>query len=185
MPPKPQAAVLLIDVQERLFPAMDDREALKSVLLLLLRGAKILGLPILATEQYPKGLGATLLEIKAVLENATILEKTSFSASGAPGFWKELGALDTKFIAVCGIEAHVCVYQTVVDLIEKKYLVSVVENAVSSRFPSDRGIGLRRLSQLGAAMVSAEMFLFEVMGDARHPKFKEISALVKELAPKS
>lgn len=184
MPSKPQAAVLLIDVQERLFSAMENQEALKNALLLLLRGAKILGLPILATEQYPKGLGPTLPEIKAVLENAVILEKTSFSVSGAPDFWKQLGALGTKFVAVCGIETHVCVYQSVVDLIEKKYLVSVVENAVSSRFPTDRSIGLRRLSEIGAALVSVEMFLFEVMGDARHPKFKEISALVKELAPK-
>lgn len=184
MSTKPQAAVVLIDVQERLFPAMEEREALKSALLLLLRGAKILGLPVLATEQYPKGLGSTIPEIKAVLENAAILEKTSFSVSGAPDFWKRLEALGTKFVAVCGIETHVCVYQSVADLIEKKYLVSVVENAVSSRFAADRAIGLRRLSAIGAALVSVEMFLFEVMGDARHPNFKEISALVKELAPK-
>ena len=175
----------MIDVQEKLFPVMRKKEDLQKALLLLLKGAAVLKIPVIATEQYPKGLGPTIPEIREALGNAIILEKTTFSSGGAAGFWEKLNELKVKRVAVCGIETHVCVYQSVRDLIEKKFAVEVVENAVSSRFKTDRKIALKRLASLGAGFVSAEMLLFEAMGDARHPAFKDISALVKQYAAKT
>ncbi len=177
-------AIILIDVQEKLFPAMEKKEALQNALLLLLKGAAVLKIPVIVTEQYPKGLGPTIPEIKEALGNADVLEKTAFSAGGAAGFWEKLKTLNVKHAAVCGIETHVCVYQTVRDLMEKNISVDVVENAVSSRFKTDRKIGLKHLASLGAGFVSVEMILFEAMGDAKHQAFKEISALVKQYAAK-
>jgi nicotinamidase-related amidase len=147
----------------------------------MIRGANILGLPIIATEQYPKALGSTVTELKDVLPaSASIIAKTRFSmiTPEVHDLLKQKSVVSQ--VLLCGIEAHVCMLQTTLDLLESGYEVHIVVDAASSQRTTDRAAGLHRAAQSGAFLVTSEMALFQLMQDATAPKFKEISKLVQE-----
>ncbi len=172
-------ALLVIDIQDKLARVMHDQETLLDKVPRLIQGAQIIGLPIIVTEQYPKGLGTTVQEIVAVLESYDPLEKRVFGCCDDTGFVEMLEQSDCKNILVCGIETHVCIYQTVSQLLDGHYHVEVVADAVDSRTPFDKKIGLERMQNQGACLTTVEMALFELQQVAQGAQFKAISNLVK------
>lgn len=179
---KPDHTVLvLVDVQERLLPVMDKNEALLKNLEALVKGALALELPIIWLEQYPKGLGRTVEPLKSLLEAAALqpIEKMTFSGVANLEFQKQIENYDHVHFLVAGIETHICVYQTVRDLLDEDFEVEVVSDAVSSRVEANTELGLNKMIQLGATLTSTEMCLFEMLESAEHPKFKEISQLIR------
>ena len=173
------AALVLIDVQEKLLRAMHDQANLLQSIKKMVKGARILGLPVLWTEQNPAGLGPTVLEIAELLTDKKPMSKFSFSCCDSEPFMEDLKALERKSMLVAGIEAHVCVYQTVADLIDLQFDVEVVADAVASRSPENRVIGLKKSEAAGAGITSVETALFELLKEAKGDRFKEISKLVK------
>lgn len=173
------AALLVIDFQDRLVRVMYEREKLVDNVQRLIKGVQVLGVPIIATEQYPQGLGSTIPEVAQFFANVQPIPKLSFSCCEDERFLKEFKALNLKQILVVGIESHVCVYQTAIDLLNAGYEVQVVSDCVSSRTVENREIGLQRISCAGARLTSVEMALFELLRVARGDKFKEISQIVK------
>lgn len=171
--------VALIDVQGKLASLMHEREALYRQLQIFLQGTRILDIPVLWLEQYPKGLGPTVPEIASLLVDLQPIAKTSFSAFGDPTFHEALTQSGRRHVVVAGIEAHVCVYQTARDLLAEGYSVDVVQDAVSSRTQANRDAGLARMTRLGAGMTTVEMQLFDWLREAGSPQFKEISRLVR------
>lgn len=149
-----------------------------------IRGAQLLDIPVIVTEQYPKALGRTVSELTSVLPPDTLsVDKTKFSMCIDP-VWDALRQRPAvRSVLVTGIEAHVCVFQTCLDLLEKGYAVHVLSDAVSSKRPEDRSAALARLRDAGAWIVTSEMVLFQLMGNTSHPAFKNVSALVKEDRP--
>ena len=176
---KKQAAALVIDIQEKLYPHMDQKEELLRRTSILLEGFKVLQIPLVITEQYPKGLGPTLKPISLLVEKEAVLEKISFSCCGAPAVSDTLKSLERPCIIICGIEAHVCVLQTVVDLLEEGYGVVVVEDCISSRNPVDKRVAVERMRSEGAVISTCESVLFELAKVAGTDEFKAISRLVK------
>jgi len=172
--------LLVIDVQGKLAQLMDQKEALFDNLSRMIKGAQILEIPILWTEQAPDKLGQTTPEIGQLLsETGRPISKTSFSCCGHPPFAAQLKALERRQILLTGIETHICVYQTAIDLLAQNYEVEVVADAVSARRAENKQIGLARMQEAGARLTSAEMALFELLQAAEGPKFKEIARLVK------
>jgi nicotinamidase-related amidase len=145
----------------------------------LVKAFRALDLPILVTEQYPKGLGSTVPELRAALAPGAIPEKTAFSSYGCAGLPEALRATGARCVLACGIETHVCVNQSVHDLLAAGYAVHVAADAVESRRASDREAGLRKMERSGAVLTSCEMAAFELLRDAKHPRFKEVQALFK------
>ena len=172
-------ALVLVDVQAKLAPAMHGKEALLENLKRLVQGVRILGVPIVWTEQNPAGLGPTLPEIADLLPDQKPVSKFSFSCCGSEQFRNKLNALSRKNMLIAGIEAHVCVYQTAADLLNMQYAVQVVADAVASRTPENRLIGLEKSKAAGACLTSTETVLFELLKDAKSEKFKEIIKIVK------
>ncbi len=170
---------LIVDIQERLFPHIAQKEALLDRTRLLIRGLGTLGLPMLVTQQYTKGLGPTIPEILELFNGFTALEKRSFSCVDDPAIAGNLKTAGRKFVLIAGIETHVCILQTVLDLKAAGYLPVVVTDCVSSRSLADKETALRRMAQDGAILTSCESLLFELLRTSESPKFKEISALVK------
>ena len=170
------SAVLLIDLQERLVPAIADGDAMVARAGRLAEAAALLDVPVLATEQYPKGLGPTVAPL-AAYPSAT-LAKTAFSAADAPGF-DGLIPPGTREIVIAGCEAHVCVLQTVLGLLGAGNRVVVVADAVGSRDAGDKALAIDRARQHGAEIVTSEMVLFEWLRDSRHPMFREVQRLLK------
>jgi nicotinamidase-related amidase len=173
------AALLLIDVQEKLLRVMHDQAGLLENIKKMVKGAQILELPVLWTEQNPAGLGPTVPEIAEHLPDKKPVSKFSFSCCGNEPFIADLKALNRKNILVAGIEAHVCVYQTVVDLLNLQFDVEIVADAVASRTPENRTIGLQKSKAAGAGITSVETVLFELLKEAKGDRFKQISKLVK------
>jgi len=173
------AALLVIDVQERLFRAMYEKETLAANLEKLLKGARVLGLPLLVTEQYPRGLGQTIPGIAALIGDVKPVEKMCFSCFSEAGFLDKLNALKRRQILVTGIEAHVCVYQTAADMLSNSFEVQVVADCVSSRTNQNRKLALKKMGGMGIGMTSVEMALFELLKTAQSEHFKEISNIVK------
>lgn len=171
--------LLVVDVQGRLAEVMHDREPLLENVRRIIQGAQVLDLPIVVTEQVPEKLGATRSEISPYLQGIDPIAKRSFSCCGDETFVDVLTGLNRKQVLMAGIEAHVCVYQTAVDLLEQGYEVQLVADAVSSRTPENRQLGLDRMKAAGASLTSTEMALFELLRVAEGPKFKAISKLVK------
>lgn len=186
---KEEAIFVGIDFQERLMPAMKNKEELEETAVKLVKGCRILGVPILMTQQYTKGLGPTTADITKALTcelgedlpetTFSPVEKTSFSAMGEPAFVEALEKSGRKMVIIAGIEAHVCVQQTVIDLLEKGYHVFVANDCISSRSNTDKKYSQRRMGDAGAVGTTYESILFELCGGAREPGFKQISALVK------
>jgi nicotinamidase-related amidase len=171
--------LVIVDVQGKLAQLMYDKEKLFANLVRMVKGAKILGIPVLWNEQNPVGLGPTIPELAELLTDQAPLAKSSFSCCGNQNFAEQLQRLGRRQVLLVGIETHVCVYQTAVDLIAKDYDVQVVADAVSSRTLANKQIGLERMRGYGATITSAETALFELLRVADGPKFKEISRLVK------
>jgi nicotinamidase-related amidase len=176
---RPQAGLAVIDIQEKLLPAIWEKEQLLENTLLLIRAAGVLGIPLFATEQYPKGLGATVPEVISALSGCAALSKMAFSACGAENFVSSLRAKNVSDVILCGMESHVCVTQTCLDLLVQDFSVFVASDAVSSRTPENRRAGLERMRAAGATIVSAEMAIFELLGQAGTEEFKKILPLLK------
>ncbi len=168
-----------MDVQGKLARKMYGKEKLFRNLQALIQGAQILSIPILWTEQVPKKIGRTLPEFVKMLANSKPIRKASFSCALNRDFMEALQGLHRKQILVSGIEAHVCVYQTVVDLLEKRYEVQVVADTVSSRKRENRDLAFARMKELGASLTSVEMILCELLRTTENPKFREILRLIK------
>lgn len=176
---KNDSLLLIIDVQERLVNAL-DKQIVVTKTATLSKAAKILGVPVIATQQYPKGLG---LIVEAVSQDFTpetkIIDKTAFSAVKEEGFLDILKSFNKKQIVICGIETHVCVHQTVADLISEGFDVYVVKDACASRNKYEFKQGIERMQSNGAKISCLEIVLFEWLKDAKHPNFREIQSLIK------
>ena len=171
--------VLVIDVQERLVASVFDGNIAERVAKLV-KGSEILGVPTVVSEQYPKGLGNT---VKAVSENfgenTFVTEKTSFSFLREGGILDKIKSYGKKQVIICGIETHICVYQTAVELINAGFEVTVMTDGCSSRREFEHNTGLNLMEKAGARLASLEVILFELLRGAKHPKFKEVQALIK------
>lgn len=174
-----ETALVIIDVQGKLAKIMHQSGEMLRNLERLIKGAQLLDIPILWLEQYPKGLGSTAEEIKQHLTDNSPIDKMAFSACKSNTFQEELKKLERKSMLVAGIETHICVYQTVSELLNLGKEVEVVVDCVSSRTLANKEIGLDKMKSLGASVTSVEMVLFELMGTAEHSKFREISKLIK------
>lgn len=174
------AALLVVDVQEAFRNVIDDFASLATRTSIAVRGFQILGRPVFVTEQYPKGLGRTASEIQEVLPaDFEYIEKTAFSSCGAATLETSFTQAGIGQVVVAGLETHVCVNQTVHDLLDKGYAVQILTDCVASRTVTDMATGLEKMMRSGAVPSSVEMALFELMRDARHEKFKEVQGLVK------
>jgi len=174
-----QSCLLVIDVQGRLADLMHQKQQLFKHIITMIEAARLLKLPIHWFEQYPKGLGPTKPAIKELLVNAPYHEKITFSACGASDFMSQLRATGKHQCIVTGIEAHVCVYQTVLDLLANGFAVKVNQQAVSSRDKTNKKLALKNMQLSGAEVTSTEMILFELMRTAEHPQFRQVSRLLK------
>jgi len=174
-----RTALVVVDVQEAFRPAVLDFERVAGNVSVLVRGARVLGLPTLVTEQYPKGLGRTVPEVTEHLGSARPIEKVCFSAVGADGFSRALLETRRDQVLLCGIEAHVCVSQTAEDLLADGVEVHVAQDAVTSRTAENRALGLHKMERSGAGVTSVEAALFELLKEAGTPEFKEVQSLVK------
>jgi len=174
-----KTTLLIIDIQERILPVIHNIENVVQNTLKLINGFKILSIPIYFTEQYPKGLGQTEKRIKEALESSEAIQKMSFSCSGAGNLFAELKEKNISQVVVCGIESHVCVQQTVLDLIANGFQVDVAADAISSRKQFDYEIALHRMRTNGAEVTTTESILFELLNVCGTDEFKAVSKLVK------
>ncbi len=170
--------LILIDIQEKLVAMLEKNTVVKQSNILL-KTANILGVPTIITEQYPKGLGKTVDYLAEHLGNAKVFEKTSFSALKDEGFLDLVKSYGKKQIIIGGIESHICVHQTVADLIENGFEVYVVKDACASRKKDNFKNAIRLMRQNGAKIADTEIVLFELLKTSRHPHFKEVQALIK------
>ena len=171
--------LVIIDIQEKLFRVIHEKETLATNTVNLVKGARLLDIPVIVTEQNPAGLGPTLPEISSLLPDIIPITKFDFSCCKEVSFLQKLDELKCNQIALCGIETHICVYQTALDLADMGYEVQVAVDCVSSRTSTNRDTALSRMELEGIMPTSTEMILFELLGTAKHDKFKEISALIK------
>jgi len=174
-----ECQAILVDVQERLFPHINQSEELLDKLSLLLQGLRNLEIPLIVSEQYKKGLGETIRAIKPWVENQKHIEKTSFSCLDEPEIKQEIESRNRKQILVFGIETHVCVMQTCIDLKEQGFDVYVVADACSSRSEIDKEYAIKRLATEGIFITSVESVLFEICRFSGTDRFKIISKLVR------
>jgi nicotinamidase-related amidase len=175
-----QTTVLaVIDLQERLVPSIAGNEAILAQTAKLIAAAGILKIPILVTEQYPEGIGPTVPALKTMLGGVPTVSKRTFSCCREPGFMAALEKLPRCQILICGIETHVCIYQTVADLVAHGYQVQVAADAVSSRTEANKAIGLTRIQQAGGGITSVESALFELLETSACPEFKPVVKLIK------
>jgi nicotinamidase-related amidase len=175
-----RAALVVIDMQESFRAAIADFAAVAARIAVAVQGAQLLGVPVVVTEQYPKGLGRTAAEIQRALPpGAEPIEKTAFSSCGAQAFVAQLEQTGARQILVCGIEAHVCVNQTTHDLLARGYQVHLLTDCIAARAAANRHVGLAKMQAGGALPSSLEMCLFELLRDARHEQFKAVQKLIK------
>lgn len=173
------SVLMVIDMQGNLYESMQDKSFLLENVRKLVRGMQVFGIPVIVTEQIPEKLGPTIEPVVSLLPDAPRIPKSDFSCCGEEKIMKALKALERQQVLLCGIETHVCVYQTAVDLLGFGYDVHLVADAVSSRTVLNREIGIRKLRDEGARLASTEMVLFELIRTAADPKFKEIFRIVK------
>ncbi|WP_323591681.1 hydrolase [Aliarcobacter butzleri] len=173
------ALFCLVDVQERLFPHIGNKEILEKNLLTLVKGLKVLNVPFIVNEQYKKGIGETIPSLKELVETYSSYEKTTFSCCQNDETMKAIKNVNKKVVIVAGIETHVCVLQTCIDLLENGFKVVLVTDCCSSRKENDTKFAIKRLIQAGVIPTTYESILFELTLDAKNPCFKEISSLVK------
>jgi len=174
-------ALILVDVQKKLIPAMRGEIELVNNLQKLVKGFNLFNLPIIVTEQVPDKLGETVNDLRGALNGKHFLiNKSEFSCLGNEVFYKKIKtlSLDTKLI-LCGIETHICVFQTARDLIKKNYKVKIVTDGVSSRKKNDNDTALKVLDNIGAGLTTVEMLLFDILKNANDENFKKLSSIIK------
>jgi len=171
--------LIIIDVQEKLFRVMHEKETLSGNIAKLVKGMHVVDIPVIVTEQNPDGLGPTIPGISGILPEMQPIPKFSFSCCGEEAFLKKLEEMGRKQVLLTGIETHVCVYQTALDLMGSGYEVQVVTDCVSSRTLENRDIALNRMGMEGAMPTTTEMILFELLKTAGDSKFRAISIIVK------
>ena len=176
-PNKTQA--LVVDIQEKLFPHIYKKEKVLENCVKLIKGLRLLNIPFILNEQYPKGIGHTIAPIKELLSVENVHEKTTFSCCKTNETMNSIVKLDKQFIIVFGIEAHVCVLQSVLDLLEAGFIPVLVTDCIGSRSPHNKDSAIQRMIQSGAIPATYESILFELCVSSKHEAFKEISKLVK------
>lgn len=176
---KENTIAVVIDVQERLFPVMSEKELLLENNQKLINGLNVQEVPVLVTQQYTKGLGETLPELSEIMKDFSPIEKTVFSCYDEPDFISAIEDENRKNVVLAGIESHVCVLQTAIDLKDAGYNPIVVFDCVSSRKQSDKTLALERFRYEGIMVTGMESLLFELTRGAKDPGFKEISKIVK------
>jgi len=174
-----KCCLVVVDVQGKLAQLMQGRQALFKNIQILIKAANILNIPILWCQQCPDSLGPTVPEIAQLLAGNEPINKSAFSCCGTEQFNSKLNELARHQILLCGIETHVCIYQTAVDLLRKGFNVNVIADAVSSRASDNKQIAISRMTAEGANISCTEMALFELLRSADHPKFKQIATLIK------
>lgn len=176
-----KAVLVVIDIQERLVPAMPQKvyARLRNTVAMLAEAAKLLGIPIVTTEQYPQGIGHTVPELSETCSQK-VVEKVSFGCCGEPGFVAAVKESGRSQVLLTGMEAHVCVYQTVLGLLEEGYHVHLLRDAICSRNKLDFLTGVANAAQAGAVVTTAETVLFQLLKESTHDQFKAISRLVKD-----
>ena len=174
-----QSLILIVDIQEKLAPAILNADEVVANTIKLICAAQYLNVPVLASEQYPSGLGPTVSPIRELLPAQVRFEKTHFSCLGEPDVAERLQRQQRPQIIICGMEAHVCVLQTAIDVKAAGYATMVVADAVSSRRAESRELGIARIREAGVTIVNAEMVLFEWLGQAGTPEFKALLPLIK------
>lgn len=172
-------ALLIIDIQEKILDVMINKERLIDNTIKLIKGFKILNLPIFYTEQYPKGLGATTHLLLKELEGLSPIQKTSFSCLSAGNLFQRLKDNNIKQVVVAGIESHVCIQQTVFDLLANGFQVDLCTDATSSRKENDLLTALERMKKNNAELTTVESVLFELLEDSKTDEFKLISSIIK------
>ena len=176
---KEKAILSLIDVQAKLHNVIHEKEKLEDNLVRLVKGLQVLEVPILWMEQYPEGIGPTIPSLAELLTQQQPLIKNCFSACGLGSFNKELIVSGRNQVLVCGTEAHVCVYQTVRDLLTEGFEVFLVTDAVGSRTASNRDMAIRIMEKMGAKLTTVEMALFEMLNESGTDQFRRISRIIK------
>jgi nicotinamidase-related amidase len=176
---KDESIAIIVDVQERLFPHIYESEQLSKNIQILIQGLKALEVPVKVTEQYKKGLGETIEPIKEMLADSWYVEKIAFSCCDEPKFFAEIESHPKRTIILAGIEAHICLMQTAIDLKENGFRPVIVEDCVASRNPENKRIAIERMRQEGITVTSYESLLFELCRYAGNDAFKTISKLVK------
>jgi nicotinamidase-related amidase len=171
--------LVVVDVQGKLAQMMHDKQALFKNIQILIKAAKVLDIPILWCQQCPMLMGATAPEIAELLTDSQPINKSSFSCCGDEQFNEKLKALSRSQILLCGIEAHICIYQTAVNLLANDYEVTAVADAVSSRVLENKQIAISRMQAEGVKIGSTEMTIFELLKTAEHARFRQIAKLVK------
>ena len=170
---------IAIDYQEKLMPAMSNKEDLENKVCRLAEGLKVLGIPHIVTQQYTKGIGETIPSIAEAIGEFTPIDKTSFSCMNNEEFCRQLKETGRKTAVICGIEAHICLQQTVLQLLDEGYTVYVPVDCVSSRSERDAMWSTERMAKAGAIMTTYEAVLYELLRDSKAPEFKAISKIVK------
>ncbi|OQX86801.1 hypothetical protein B6D60_05410 [candidate division KSB1 bacterium 4484_87] len=176
---KETTGLLIIDIQEKISAVMKYKDSVIENTVKLVKGFQVLQLPVFITEQYRKGLGPTEAPILEVLQPEKIEEKLTFSCCAIPTFEEQMRSRGIEQIVICGIETHVCVAQTALDLLANDFQAYLVADAVSSRKKIDHKTAIERLRQQGIIITTAEAVLFELLVESRTPEFKEISKIVK------
>ncbi len=171
--------LVIVDIQGNLAQAMFDKENIFANAVKLIKGAKALNIPVIITEQIPQKLGKTLPQVADEIDGFNPIAKESFSCWDEKSFKEKLDSLNRRQVVLIGIECHVCVYQTALDLIANGYHIHLVADAVSSRTPENRQIGIDAMKSAGARITSTEMVLFEILHTAADPKAKEFFKIVK------
>lgn len=170
---------LIIDIQEKLFPVMAEKEALVAKCRVLIEGLLVLNIPVVVTQQYTKGLGSTIAEISSLFDPFNFIEKGSFSCLDEPAYLSALEQSGKRNVLICGIESHVCVLQTAIDLMENGYHPIVISDCISSRDPNEKQIALQRFALEGIRVSTVESILFELTRYSTAAEFRAISKLVK------
>jgi len=176
---KGNTVLLVVDMQERLLPHIHEHELLLGKTTALIECCKTLDIPIMVTEQYPEGIGPTIPPVAQALGNCPKISKRTFSCCREPKFMEALKVFDRKQVVLAGIETHVCIFQTAADLIHEGYAVQVISDAVGSRTPANKAIGMERMKTLGADLSSLESAVFELLETSACPEFKQVLRYLK------
>lgn len=174
-----KSGLIIVDVQGKLARMVHESETLLNNIQTLIRGCQILKLPIIWLEQNPQGLGQTVIELKELLKDYQPLEKHTFNACDSSNFIKVISESGVQQWLICGIEAHICLYQTTLGLLARNYDVEVVIDCISSRSKASIDLALKKLQNNGASLTSIEMCLYELVKDSRKEEFKQILPLIK------
>ena len=183
LPPRFDAnrtALVVVDIQEKFRDLIHGMDQVVAGSSRLIRFCQLLDIPILVTEHYPRGLGVTLSDLRRLFKPFHCIEKINFSCCGSDGFNEAMRKLGRDQVILCGIESHVCIYQTAFDLLHQSKQVAVAVDAVSSCSPSDREIGLKRMSEIGVQSMGVQMLMFEILKKAGTEQFKKAAPLLKE-----